>query len=103
MTLKHYGKTPILNLDDDAAAGVVLVTRVRGALVSVTRARLHELLAREAEWLDAAAGAPFAADEPQPVETLSRQMPGETVTHASLSSRITKIHAYSKGTRKIRP
>lgn len=96
----------VLNLDDQRDAIVVLT--YGGLRASLSRARLEELLALEQEHLAklTAEPAPIQVTAPKASERkfdfTARQVPQETVTHASLSTRIKKIYAYSATSRRLR-
>lgn len=100
---------------DASQEPTTVVVRYKSVVTPLTRDRVLELLAREEQALTlllqtgmAPAAAPRAANAaPMPLPpdpaTVTAGIDGGPITHASLSTRIKKIHDYSAGTRKVRP
>ncbi len=106
MAAPHAVGSSIVNLDDPASEHLAVVFTYKGLRVAIDRHRLEQLLQLEQAYLSSLVPTSRALEAPPAAPTLHmrpRQLPTETVTHASLSSRVTKIHRYSYETRVLRP
>lgn len=99
---------------DNLPSDSILLTSYGGQRVAVTRERLQELLAREQEYFEVLArerSVPPVVTRPEPPaaagarpdhEFSAGALPRESVSHASLSTRIKKVYMYSLQARKLR-
>lgn len=114
------GKTStIINLDDADTRSALVVMTFEGAPVALTRNRLEDLLRIERKFLTQ-----MLDGSPRPTAPTARARPSEapapertgetpqfkpedipmlTISHASLSMRIKKIHGYSASAKALRP
>ena len=90
----------VIDLDKLDPTEVILVT-FGGGRVAITRSRLLDLLQREQDYWSLVS-APGAAEPPPQFEFNAQALPSESVSHASLSTRIKKVYTYSLASRKLR-